>query len=72
MINNLRTIAFPCMYQEVSMRKVPLRPAAKIALTTVCDFLLKHPDAFDNVVFCVLLKTEKVMYEELLQEYIGP
>ncbi|EFN62362.1 MACRO domain-containing protein 2 [Camponotus floridanus] len=64
--NHLRTIAFPCI--STGIYGYPQRPAAKVALSTVKKFLLENKD-MDRVIFCLFLKTDKDIYEELLQKY---
>ncbi|XP_053970442.1 macro domain-containing protein CT2219-like [Hylaeus anthracinus] len=67
--NKLRTIAFPCI--STGIYGYPQRPAAKVALSTVKKFLLDNKDAVDRVIFCLFLKTDKDIYEELLQKYFA-
>ncbi|EFN83678.1 MACRO domain-containing protein 2 [Harpegnathos saltator] len=67
--NNLRTIAFPCI--STGIYGYPQKPAAKVALSTVKKFLLKNKDVMDRVIFCLFLKTDKDIYEELLQKYFA-
>jgi len=66
--NHLRTIAFPCI--STGIYGYPQRPAAKVALSTVKKFLLENKD-IDRVIFCLFLKTDKDIYEELLQKYFA-
>ncbi|XP_043256660.1 macro domain-containing protein CT2219-like isoform X2 [Colletes gigas] len=67
--NKLRTIAFPCI--STGIYGYPQRPAAKVALSTVKKFLLDNKDAVDRVIFCLFLKSDKDIYEELLQKYFA-
>ncbi|RLU19250.1 hypothetical protein DMN91_007807 [Ooceraea biroi] len=67
--NHLRTIAFPCI--STGIYGYPQRPAAKVALSTVKNFLVENKDAVDRVIFCLFLKTDKEIYEDLLQKYFG-
>ncbi|XP_033192019.2 macro domain-containing protein PG1779 isoform X1 [Bombus vancouverensis nearcticus] len=67
--NELRTIAFPCI--STGIYGYPQRPAAKVALSTVKKFLLDNKDSVDRVIFCLFLKTDKDIYEELLQKYFA-
>ncbi|XP_058788887.1 macro domain-containing protein CT2219-like isoform X2 [Phymastichus coffea] len=67
--NGLRTIAFPCI--STGIYGYPQRPAAKVALSSVRKFLLDNPDSMDRVIFCLFLKTDKDIYEELLQKYFA-
>lgn len=67
--NQLRTIAFPCI--STGIYGYPQRPAAKVALSTVKKFLLENKGSVDRVIFCLFLKTDKDIYEELLQKYFA-
>lgn len=66
--NHLRSIAFPCI--STGIYGYPQRPAAKVALSTVKKFLQENKD-IDKVIFCLFLKTDKDIYEELLQKYFA-
>ncbi|XP_017799339.1 PREDICTED: macro domain-containing protein CT2219-like [Habropoda laboriosa] len=65
--NESRVIAFPCI--STGIYGYPQRPAAKVAISTVKKFLLDNKDAVDRVIFCLFLKSDKDIYEELLQKY---
>jgi len=67
--NAVRTIAFPCI--STGIYGYPQKSAASVALSTVKKFLLDNPDSIDRVIFCVFLKTDKAIYEELLQKYFA-
>ncbi|KZC10906.1 O-acetyl-ADP-ribose deacetylase MACROD2 [Dufourea novaeangliae] len=67
--NGLRTIAFPCI--STGIYGYPQRPAAKVALATVKKFLLNNKEVVDRVIFCLFLKSDKDIYEELLQKYFA-
>lgn len=67
--NQLRVIAFPCI--STGIYGYPQRPAANIALSTVKKFLLDNRDAMDRIIFCLFLKSDKDIYEELLQKYFA-
>ncbi|KAG6797339.1 hypothetical protein HZU73_07409 [Apis mellifera caucasica] len=67
--NQLRTIAFPCI--STGIYGYPQRPAAKVALLTVKKFLTENKNAVDRIIFCLFLKTDKDIYEELLQKYFA-
>ncbi|KAJ8678798.1 hypothetical protein QAD02_014585 [Eretmocerus hayati] len=67
--NGARTIAFPCI--STGIYGYPQRAAAKVALATVKQFLVNNPDSIDRVIFCLFLKTDKDIYEELLQKYFA-
>lgn len=62
---NLRSVAFPCI--STGIYGYPQEKAAKVALTTVRDFLDKHPDSVDRVVFCLFLEEDITIYRNLLQ-----
>lgn len=66
--NHLHTIAFPCI--STGIYGYPQRPAAKVALSTVKKFLHENKNV-DRVIFCLFLKTDKDIYEELLQKYFA-
>ncbi|XP_031846847.1 macro domain-containing protein PG1779 [Nomia melanderi] len=66
--NGLRTIAFPCI--STGIYGYPQGPAAKTAMTTVKDFLVKNNEAMDRVIFCTFLKTDKDLYEDLSSMYL--
>ncbi|KAL6427349.1 hypothetical protein ACFW04_008723 [Cataglyphis niger] len=66
--NNLCTVAFPCI--STGIYGYPQRPAAKIALSTVKKFLHENKNV-DRIIFCLFLKTDKDIYEELLQKYFA-
>lgn len=63
--NKLRTIAFPCI--STGIYGYPQRPAALVALSTVKKFLLDNKNDVDRVIFCLFLKSDKEIYESLLQ-----
>ncbi|KAL0114376.1 hypothetical protein PUN28_011562 [Cardiocondyla obscurior] len=67
--NSLRTIAFPCI--STGIYGYPQRPAAKVAISTVKNFLLDNKDAVDRIIFCLFLETDKDIYEDLLQKYFA-
>lgn len=67
--NNLRTIAFPCI--STGIYGYPQRPAAIVALSTVKKFLLDNKDDVDRIIFCLFLKSDKDIYESLLQKYFA-
>ncbi|XP_057323564.1 macro domain-containing protein CT2219-like isoform X2 [Microplitis mediator] len=67
--NNLKTIAFPCI--STGVYGYPQRPAAKVAITTVKQFLQENVNDIEKVIFCLFLDTDKEIYEELLQKYFA-
>ncbi|XP_014224514.1 uncharacterized protein LOC106650814 isoform X1 [Trichogramma pretiosum] len=64
--NGVRTIAFPCI--STGIYGYPQKPAARVALSTVKKFLLANPDSIDRVIFCLFLKSDQEIYEDLLQK----
>lgn len=65
--HKLRTVAFPCI--STGIYGYPIEPAAHVALSTVRQFLAKHVDDVDRVIFCVFLPGDVTVYENLMQEY---
>lgn len=66
--NGLRSIAFPCI--STGIYGYPQGPAAETAMTTVKEFLEKKSDALDRVIFCVFLKSDGDLYEDLATMYL--
>ncbi|XP_076279805.1 macro domain-containing protein PG1779 isoform X2 [Lasioglossum baleicum] len=67
--NGLRSIAFPCI--STGIYGFPQGPAAEIAMSTVKEFLEKKSDALDRVIFCVFLKSDWDLYEDLATMYLS-
>lgn len=67
--NLLRTVAFPCI--STGIYGYPQKPAAQVALSTVKKFLEENMDDVDRVIFCLFLKSDKDIYEDLLQKYFS-
>ncbi|GFG38507.1 hypothetical protein Cfor_05941 [Coptotermes formosanus] len=65
--NKLRTVAFPCI--STGIYGYPREKAAHVALKTVRTFLEKNQDSIDRVIFCLFLKDDVKIYENLLQVY---
>jgi len=65
--NNLRTVAFPCI--STGVYGYPQEEAAHVALKTVRTFLEENQDKIDRVIFCLFLKTDVKIYENLMQVY---
>ena len=59
----LRSIAFPCI--STGIYGFPFEPAARIAVTTVRDFLRAAPD-IEQVTFCCFSASDLATYEALL------
>ncbi|KAJ9579417.1 hypothetical protein L9F63_024476 [Diploptera punctata] len=66
--HKLRVLAFPCI-STGSFVGYPNEPAAHIALGTTRKFLEKNPDSVDRVIFCLFLKKDVTIYENLMQIY---
>ena len=62
--NDLKTVAFCCI--STGVFHFPNRRAARIAVRTVTEWLLKHPGAMDRVIFNVFKDEDRVYYEEQL------
>jgi len=65
--HDLRTIAFPCI--STGIFGYPQDNAANVALKTVRDFLIEHPDKVDRIIFCLFLESDVDIYETELQLY---
>ncbi|XP_078000807.1 macro domain-containing protein mll7730-like [Glandiceps talaboti] len=65
--NNLRSIAIPCI--STGKFGYPKRDAAHIALTTIRKWLetAQNADLVDRVIFCLFLKDDIGIYEDLMQ-----
>jgi O-acetyl-ADP-ribose deacetylase (regulator of RNase III) len=63
--NNLRSVAFCCI--STGVFHFPNRRAAEIAVSTVEDWLERHPDDMDRVIFNVFKDEDRRYYEDLLQ-----
>ena len=62
--NDLRSVAFCCI--STGVFRFPGWRAAEIAVKTVTDWLRKHPDAVDRVIFNVFNDRDKEYYEQQL------
>nr|QSG73582.1 ADP-ribose glycohydrolase MACROD2 [Alvinella pompejana] len=65
--NNLHSIAFPCI--STGIYGFPGERAADIALTTVKDFLQKHKDKVDRIIFCLFTRDDVNIYESKMPTY---
>lgn len=65
--NKLRSVAFPCI--STGIYGYPQEAAAHVALKTVRNFLEKNPGLVDHVIFCLFLKEDVKIYENLMQVY---
>ena len=64
--NNIRTIAFSSI--STGVFSFPKDVASKIAVSTVRDYLVKYPEAFERVVFNVFTKEDLHYYERLFRD----
>ena len=63
--NGLKSVAFCCI--STGVFHFPNERAAQIAVQTVTDWLTKHPDAMDRVIFNVFKDEDRKYYEQLLR-----
>ncbi|XP_015178437.1 PREDICTED: macro domain-containing protein CT2219-like [Polistes dominula] len=66
-VYGLRTIAFPCI--STGVYGYPQEAAARVALSTVTNYLINDIDSMDRVIFCLFLNSDKEIYEKLLPSY---
>lgn len=62
----IRSIAFPSI--STGVFSYPLDQAAEIAVHAVAEFIKKHPDSFDVVVWTLLGNETKTAYDNALKE----
>ena len=62
--HHIRTIAFPSV--STGVYAYPVTQAAAVALRTVRDFVLAHPEAFDEIVFVLFDPYTKAAYDAAL------
>src|SRR5699024_12527824 len=60
--NNIRIIAFPSI--STGVYRFPLDKAARIAVGTVNEYLEKHPDTFDSVIWVLFDEETKAAYDK--------
>jgi len=65
--NKLRTVAFPCI--STGIYGYPQEKAAHVALKTVRTFLEMNKDSIDRIIFCLFLKDDVKIYENIMQVY---
>ncbi|XP_060904262.1 ADP-ribose glycohydrolase MACROD1 isoform X2 [Labrus mixtus] len=65
--NEARSVAFPCI--STGIYGYPPELAVQEALATVREYLDKHHDKLDRVIFCVFLPTDKKLYLQNLPLY---
>ena len=62
--NGLKSVAFCCI--STGLFRFPNKRAAEIAVQTVENWMSKHPDSIDRVIFNVFKDEDRKYYEELL------
>jgi O-acetyl-ADP-ribose deacetylase (regulator of RNase III) len=65
--NGCRTIAFPCI--STGIYGYPHTNAALVAVKVVREFLQKHRDSFDLVIFCCFLASDIKIYRQVLAHF---
>ncbi|XP_023575900.1 O-acetyl-ADP-ribose deacetylase MACROD2 [Octodon degus] len=65
--NNLRSVAFPCI--STGIYGFPNEPAAVIALGTIKEWLAKHHQEVDRIIFCVFLEVDFKIYKKKMSEF---
>ncbi|ORX47059.1 Appr-1-p processing domain protein [Hesseltinella vesiculosa] len=65
--NQLRSIAFPCV--STGVYGYNKERAANVALSTVRQFLERHPEQVGQVVFCLFNTEDIAIYNEILPLY---
>ena len=65
-IPNIRSVAF-CSISTGAFG-FPMKPATRIALKTVEDWIQSNPDVFDLIIFNVFSKHDYEIYEKVLME----
>jgi len=63
--NNLKSVAFCCI--STGVFRFPNKRAAEIAVKTVKEWFLEHPEAMERIIFNVFKEEDKKYYEEILQ-----
>ncbi|WP_082099086.1 O-acetyl-ADP-ribose deacetylase [Salinicoccus sediminis] len=63
--NNIRRIAFPSI--STGVYRFPLDKAARIAADTVNEYLEKHPDAFESVIWVLFDEETKAAYDRAIE-----
>ena len=62
--HSLKSLAFPAI--STGVYGFPAGPAAKIAVTTVREVVMAHPEAFADVVFCCFSEDSAVLHRTAL------
>ena len=66
MQNNIRRIAFPSI--STGIYHYPVDLAAKVAISTVIDFINKHPNSFDDICWVLFDDNTYQVYKNYLQK----
>jgi len=64
MDKGIRSIAFPSI--STGVYSYPLKQAAEVAVKTVRDFVVKHSDAFDEILWVLFSDDAKEAYDQAL------
>ena len=65
--NGIRSVAFPSV--STGVYHFPVDQAAEIALRTVSDFVIGHPDKIDEVVWVLFDPKTKAAYDNAIENY---
>ena len=66
MDKGIRSIAFPSI--STGVYSYPLEQAAVVAVNTVCDFIEKHPDDFDEILWVLFSDSAKEAYDKAISK----
>lgn len=64
--HGLKSIAFPAI--STGAYRFPFESAARIALSTVKEFIERHPDSLERVVFVLFSRSDYDLYQRLRAE----
>jgi len=65
--HELKTVAFCCI--STGIYGYPNDKAAKVAFSTVVEWIKSNMDVIDKIIFCTFLEKDLVLYEDLITEY---
>ncbi len=66
--NNVRTIALPCI--STGVYRYPKDEAAKVAIRAVRDFIKKHPNVLDKIIFTTFSELDFNIYNSIINNKI--
>jgi len=66
MDNGIRSIAFPSI--STGVYSYPIEQAVVVAVKTVRDFVKKHPNAYDDIVWVLFSDDAKEVYDQALSK----